>query len=200
MNEGHRQHSVLGTSCLMLQFFLLSLSLSLSLSRSHAITLTTRSTIRGVATRELQDFLATPTHWPLIVASSHSVESTTAKNAMTAMNPVDKPLVVGEQVREIFGLPPILPLSVDWTCRRNDDNGLDFDAPEGLASVAINCSMRFQFRSQGSDNTQVTLTISFDPVSPVANAAIPILILDNELALKVLLPLQLSRRKGNRLS
>jgi hypothetical protein len=194
MNEDHRQHSVLGTSWRILQFFILSFSLS----RSHAITLTTQSTIRGVATRELQDFLATPTHWPLIVASSHSVESTTAK--MTAMNPVDRPLVVGEHVREIFGLPPILPLSVDWTCRRNDEHGLDFDAPEGLASVAINCSMRFQFRSQGSDNTQVTLTISFDPVSPVANAAIPILILDNELALKVLLPLQLSRRKGNLLS
>lgn len=187
MKESHRQQTSLGITRLILQLFLLSLS------RSHAITLTTQSTIRGVSTREIQNFLATPANWPLIVASSHSVEPITLSSAMK--NPVDKTLAVGEQVREVFGLPPILPLSVEWTCRRNDENGLEFEAPEGLASVAKNCSMRFKFRSEGNEETEVSLTISFDPESPLAIAAIPLLTLDNELALKVLLPSQLSRRK-----
>ena len=186
MNDGHRQHALLGITILILQVLLLSLA------RSHAIILTTQSTIRGMSTREIQNFLATPTNWPFIVASSHSVEPITLSSPR---NPVDKPLAVGEQVREIFGLPPILPLSVEWTCRRNDENGLEFDAPEGLASVAKNCSMRFKFRSEGNEETEVTLSISFDPVSPLAIAAIPFLTLDNELALKVLLPSQLSRGK-----
>lgn len=152
---------------------------------TNALTLTTQSSIRGVSIPELQNFLATPTNWPTIVASSVGVEEVAASS-----NKVNKPLKKGDQVREVFGLPPLIPLSVVWTCRQNDSQCLDFFAPEGLANVATNCCMNFEFTSQEQDDetTTVTLTIDYDPVSPLAIAAVPVLILDNEFALKVLLP------------
>ena len=93
---------------------------------------------------------------------------------------VDKPLPVGSSVDEIFGLPPILPLEVKWTCTA-DGNPLIFNAPEGLAGVAENCCMEFTATPDGS-STNIELVMSYDPVSPLADIASPILAIDNAIA------------------
>lgn len=171
---------------------------------AHALTtLTTTSTIRDISVRELQDFLATPTHWPNIVASSFGVEPLPSEGGAYSKrsNPVDRPQRVGDQVREVFGLPPLIPLSVVWTCRKNVPGSLEFFAPEGLANVAKNCRMAFAIRAGADDDstsrsssTIVDLTVEYDAVSPLAILAMPVLSLDNELALRGLLPLALSKR------
>ena len=177
---------------------LLYLALHLSTAPvSHALTLTTRSSIRGVSVQQLQTFLSTPTNWPTILISAHSVQS-----VLGSKYAVDKPLRKGEQVRELFGLPPILPFSVVWTCRSNDKNGVELVSSEGLANVASNCNMKFSFPtnvdrgSNVSDGTTVLLTVSYDPVSPLAVFAVLLLTLENEFALKVLLPYAM--RQGQR--
>mmetsp|Transcript_14557 Transcript_14557/g.24149 ORF Transcript_14557/g.24149 Transcript_14557/m.24149 type:complete len:183 (+) Transcript_14557:63-611(+) len=178
---------------------LLLLHYSLFTAVVHALTtLTTTSTIRGISVRELQDYLATPTHWPTIVASSVGVESfSSLSGKKKKSNPVDRPQRVGDQVREVFGLPPVIPLSVVWTCRQNKYGSLEFVAPEGLVNVATNCRMAFAFRQDDTTDdttTVVDLTVEYEPVSFLAILAMPVLSLDNELALKGLLPLALSRR------
>lgn len=166
--------------------FLFLLVISFSLGRTEALTLTTKTSIKGVSVQKLQNFLATPTNWPVIVASSVGVES-------AASNKVDKPLIVGDRVREIFGLPPLIPLSVVWTCRQNDEDRLEFVSPEGLENFATDCRMCFQFSPETDTSATVTLSMEFQPVSPLAIAAIPILSLDNDLAIKILLPNALKR-------
>ena len=108
---------------------------------------------------------------------------------------VDKPLPVGSSVDEIFGLPPILPLEVSWTCTA-DGNPLIFNAPEGLAGIAENCCMEFTATPDGS-STNIELVMSYDPVSPLADIASPILAIDNAIALKLTLPSN-SRRSARR--
>uniref|UniRef100_A0A7S1DB23 Uncharacterized protein n=1 Tax=Cyclophora tenuis TaxID=216820 RepID=A0A7S1DB23_CYCTE len=171
----------LAMSLSMLSTRLRSLFWLLSSVTTGALTLMTSSRINGISRQELQDFLATPTNWPRIVASSHSVERVS--------NQVDTPLLPGEQVKEIFGFPPLLPLSVCWTCERNDDELLEFLAPEGLENVARNCRMVFNFQEEQTKAVMVTLTMEFDPLSPIAIAALPLLTADNGIAMKLMLPL-----------
>lgn len=152
----------------------------ISLTSGLSLTLSTCTTVRGVPRQDLQDFLATPTNWPKIVLSSQSVESLS--------NRVDKPLVPGEEVKEVFGLPPLLPLNVCWKCNRNDEDLLEFLSPEGLPNIARNCRMSFNFQEDASQDVSVVLTMEFDPLSPLALASIPLLSVDNAIAMRLLLP------------
>jgi len=105
-------------------------------------------------------------------------------------NPVDVPLVAGDKVEEIFGLPPFLPLSVLWTCETSDvANGrLTFYSEKGLAFVAKNCRMTFDIRDEDRGGCSVNLAMDYEPVSLLAVLGAPALALDNTLALKVFLP------------
>ena len=148
--------------------------LLLSLIHSTAaVRLVTTTTLPNVTPERALSFLATPTNWPDIVLSSWSVRG----------DSVDKPLPVGYSVDEIFGLPPILPLEVKWTCTA-DGNPLIFDSPTGLEGVASNCKMEFTAFPDGS-STNIELVMSYDPVSPLADIASPILAIDNAIALKL---------------
>jgi hypothetical protein len=75
------------------------------LSAYSPISLSTKSKLPQTPPDVLYQFLASPANWPKIVASSSSVESN---------NVVDltQPLPQGQSVNEIFGLPPLFPLSV----------------------------------------------------------------------------------------
>ena len=153
--------------------------LRLLAGQSSAFQLRTSSSIRNTDMEALQQFIATPTNWPKIVASSHSVKPVT--------NPVDRPLNVGESVEEVFGLPPILPLSVVWECVRMDNGHLEFNSKEGVPGLANDCKMIFRFRETGQAVT-VDLTMEFESQSPITPLGLPLLGLDNTLALNVLLP------------
>jgi hypothetical protein len=142
-----------------------------------ALTLTTRSRVPNSTPQELQKFLATPANWPRIVLSSVGVEG-----AATAA-----PLRPGTEVDELFGLPPILPLRVKWRCEDASSNTLDVRSSDGLAGVATDCRMDFAIEADG-DASVVDLAMSYEPASPLALLAAPVLIVDNWLALNVLLP------------
>jgi len=179
--------------------------LSLLFAGVGSITLTSQTTVKGVSAGELQTFLATPTNWPAFVASSFGVEEAEASSPKKKQNPIDRPLKKGERVTEIFGLPPILPLAVTWTCEQNNikkgkkgagggGGNLEFFSAEGLGGVAENCRMSFDIASDGDDSS-LAMTVEIDPVSPLANLAGPILQLDNDLALNALLPLAIKNSK-----
>jgi hypothetical protein len=121
---------------------------------------------------ELQDFLSRPANWPTIVASSDRVESETAD--------VNAPFMPGNSVQEYFGLGL---LNVDWICRVNRPGTLVFESPDGVPGIASDCSMTFEIRDK-----EVELTMGYNPNSPIAILATPVLILDNWVALHVLLP------------
>lgn len=185
-----------------MKLFCLVLLLLSSLSPAVAFTISSTSTIKGRSTQELQTFLATPTNWPSIVASSFGVEEADAAvgKKKAKINAVDRPLKKGERVKEIFGLPPLLPLAVTWTCQQNvvtkpnkkqgGGGCLEFFSADGLGGIAENCSMKFDISAVG-DDTKVDMTVEIDPVNPIANLAPLVLKVDNDLALKVLLPLAL---------
>ncbi|CAB9527587.1 expressed unknown protein [Seminavis robusta] len=178
-------------------------SSSMAANALSAITVTTRTTIPDQSPKDVQDFLASPGNWPKIVSTSMGVES--------EQNDVDKPLPVGGTVDELFGLPPILPLYVSWTCTKNNNyrppsssantkqqqnalGRLEFFSTKGLQGVAENCEMVFDIQQQqlqqqsSSSGTNVVLNMKYDPVSFLAVLAVPILTLDNTIALQFLLP------------
>ena len=154
-----------------------SLSIVACAGVATALTLTTRSRIPNAQPQQLQQFLATPANWPRIVLSSVGVEG-----AATAA-----PLRPGAEVDELFGLPPILPLRVKWRCEDASSNTLDVRSSDGLAGVATDCRMDFSIETDGGA-TVVDLAMSYEPASPLALLAAPVLIVDNWLALNVLLP------------
>ena len=148
--------------------------------------MSTRVSIPNVAPGSVQTFLATPGNWPKIVLSSHSVAG--AK--------VDSPLSIGEEVDEIFGLPPVLPLRVVWTCTENDlqTGALQFESPAGLAGVASNCRMQFAIAAGPEDGSSIVeLDMSYDASNALAIVAAPVLAIDNAIAVKLLLPDALRR-------
>lgn len=191
-------------------FLMLQLSIvALKFSLANAVKLSTTSTLpRTSATpSELHRFLASPANWPKIVASSHSVVSPTGKS-------LDEPLKIKDKVDEIFGLPPILPLSVTWRLEKSvpptgtKAGYLEFYSENGLKSIASDCRMQFEINggdTEGvSDNAGsescVKLTMSYDPQSPLATLATPVLAVDNAFALKVLLPSVLSSQVASPLN
>lgn len=158
---------------------------------ASAIRLTTTSRL-NVAPKDVFDFVATPQNWPTFVLSSFAVDGSGCGEA----------LPVGGQVDEIFGLPPLMPLRVQWTCvdadaprDGNPDGRLTFSSPAGLDGVASDCFMRFVFASDNEGGTELELEMEYAPTSPLATLATPALVLDNALALKVLLPREIARAK-----
>lgn len=162
--------------------------LLLTLQYINSFQLTSSSTISNINTKELQDFLATPTNWPNIVLSSHSVKCPSTKD-----NRVNVPLQVGDYVEEVFGLPPLLPLSVIWKCVESRDGYLEFYSKNGVPNLAYECKMIFNIQQDKDDSVVVDLTMEFEQKNPLIPFAIPILSLDNNLALNVLLPIAIKR-------
>jgi hypothetical protein len=128
---------------------------------------------------ELQDFMSRPIHWPQIVASSDRVEVVSSSNNKSSTSS-SLPLRPGMVVQEYFGLGL---LSVEWTCRQSTKGTFVMESPNGVPGIATDCSMSFDFQ----DN-QITLTMGYTPVSPLAIFATPVLIVDNWIALNILLP------------
>lgn len=165
-----------------------------------AFQLTSSSTIPYLSPTNLHNFLATPTNWPQIVLSSHSVKCPSFTN-----NRVDIPLREGDYVEEIFGLPPLLPLSVVWECVSSDvDDGLlEFYSKDGVPGFASECKMIFNIQQIQHDGQEelgdttccvVKLIMEFEMTNPLIPLAVPFLSIDNNLALNVLLPRATSRK------
>ncbi|CAJ1948521.1 unnamed protein product [Cylindrotheca closterium] len=172
--------------------FLLSLFLTMLPSGTHAlIELRTSAKTNQMTAAELQDYLSRPIHWPQIVGSSDSVKCLDGYNE-------NDPLQVGNRVKEFFGMNL---LSVTWTCTKNEPGKLVVKAPEGLPGIAKECSMKFDITNvlekNGEATAKVVLTMGYDPVSPIALAATPVLVLDNWMALKVLLPRAINKQSNN---
>ena len=162
-----------------------------------------------ITSAQLHRFLGVPENWPDIVASSHSVVRTNDNGSSSRINggsnvQLSLPLRVGKSVDEIFGLPPVLPLTVTWKCLASiaptaTRNGrLEYSSAGGLAGVAKDCRMKFHITQENNDNSNgcsLELEMCYTPVSLLAVAAVPLLMADNTLALKVLLPLALRKAK-----
>ena len=174
------------TANFSLSLLLLSSLLSLAPSAT-SLSLTTTTTVKNVDVKTLHAFISTPSNWPRIVASSWSVEGAGT----------DKPLSKGKLVDEVFGLPPVVPLRVRWTCASSKCSGktgtLDVRSDSGLEGVASDARMQFKVTEAlgPTEGCEVELVMSYAPSSPLAVLAQPVLALDNALALKVLLPLAL---------
>jgi hypothetical protein len=148
-----------------------------------AFQLKSSSAIPNIDPTNLHNFLATPSNWPDIVLSSHSVKG--------SENRVDIPLKVGQSVEEIFGLPPLLPLSVEWKCVKSNikDGKLEFYSKDGVPGFANECKMIFNIQQKTSGSECVVdLIMDFEPTNPLIPFAVPFLSIDNNLALNVLLP------------
>ena len=74
-----------------------------------------------------------------------------------------------------------------WRCEAAGANTLDVRSADGLAGVATDCRMDFSIEADG-DASIVDLAMSYEPASPLALLAAPVLVVDNWLALNVLLP------------
>ena len=159
------------------------------LTTTSALSLSTTAKSK-VSGSELQEFLATSSNWPKIVASSNRVSSATTSEA-TLYNKGNIwdptiPMKKGSSITEYFGLNL---LSVTWTCELSTKNKLVVRSPDGLAGIANDCSMEFDITDDDdSGGSEVTLTMGYNPLSPTAYLATPILIIDNWIALNVLLP------------
>ena len=170
---------------------LAAIASSLSFSSAFSPTsLTTKSKLPQTPPNELYQFLASPANWPKIVASSSSVESATNNNV-----DLTRPLPQGQSVDEIFGLPPLFPLSVTWTCIKSvpptatRKGRLEFYSENGVPGIASRCKMNFDIDTAAAvEGSNLSLEMEYEPQSPLAVLATPILTLDNALAFKVLLP------------
>ena len=76
---------------------------------------------------------------------------------------------------------------VKWRCEAAGANTLDVRSADGLDGVATDCRMDFSIEADG-DASVVDLAMSYEPASPLALLAAPVIIVDNWLALNVLLP------------
>lgn len=171
-------------------------------------------------TSALQNFISRPVNWPKIVLSSNRVEvNKKVKNQKKAKpfsflsskiteeagsdslvkNPNDsfETLKVGDAVTEFFALNQF---QVEWICTVNKPGRLVVVSPDGVPGIAIDCVMDFEFDSfedsaaSDGDGTMVRLTMEYTPKSPLAVLATPALVVDNWLALNVLLPAAVDTR------
>ena len=119
---------------------------------------TSSSLLNNVKGKDLLDFLATPSNWPKIVLSSSDVQG------MESLN-VSQPMRPGNRVAEIFGLSPVLPLSVEWACRSNAYPVLDVVSSDGVTGIASDCRMLFTIRevrtSTTPTSTVTTLSVKY---------------------------------------
>lgn len=167
--------------CMMIQLIIILKTLNLA----TGLQLITKSTIPRISPKQLHSFVATPTNWPRIVASSHSV-----KRVPSIGNDINRPLRVGERVEELFGLRPLFPLSVTWECVNSDPSKgvIEFFSSSGVPMIASECSMKFKISPTDKGGSNIELQMEFQPYNPIILLSVPFLNLDNDLALKVLLP------------
>jgi hypothetical protein len=151
---------------------LIQTSLLLTLTAGLQITTTAKSKLQQA---ELQNFLATPCNWPKIVASS---------NRVVSKDPT-VPLRRGSSVEEYFGLNLLF---VKWQCVESKPGTIVVRSPDGITGIANDCSMRFDI-----DDEEVNLTMGYNPLSPLAILAFPVLAVDNWVALNILLPAAVDR-------
>lgn len=208
----------------LLSAFLVVASLLRSPEGSDAIQLkTTSSRLSGVGsggggrnTNALQNFISRPVHWPKIVFSSNRVEVIkknrkqetpgpfsflqTQRPESTTPDASRETLEVGDTVIEFFALNQF---QVEWTCTTNEPGRLVVVSPNGVPGIAKDCVMDFKFDSAVSstaataireEDTKVQLTMEYTPESPLAVLATPALVVDNWLALNVLLPAAVDTR------
>lgn len=135
------------------------------------LTTTAKNPLRHAAA--LQDYLSRPVHWPKIVLSSDKVESNNSFNVENSMQP-------GQSVDELFGMGL---LRVNWICSQAQPGRFVVKSLTGVTGIANNCTMEFNIQDDNVD-----LTMGFTPVSLLAYLAIPALVIDNWLALNMLLP------------
>lgn len=174
-------------------WFAIASCLLLAATRStSALQFQTSTTVRGVSKKELHRFLATPSNWPRFVPSSFGVEPLSSSNGREAK--VDSPFRAGDRVEEVFGLPPIIPLTFGWTCEKADEETgeLSFYSAEGIENFATDCRMTFDV-TDGEENNSSLLkfSIGYEAASPLAVLATPVLAIDTTLAVKAFLPLVL---------
>lgn len=144
-----------------------------------------------LSARQLQDFISRPSNWPQIVASSNKVEPSSISSPIA----IDLPLKKGASIKEYFGLNL---LSVTWTCSESRPGRLLVESSDGLGKIADQCTMQFDFVDKNNNNSidrrnyeknyDVQLTMAYNPLSPLAVLATPILVVDNWIALNILLP------------
>jgi hypothetical protein len=112
-------------------------------------------------------------------------------------------LQVGDIVNEYFALNQ---LQVQWECIKNEPNQLIVSSINGLDGIATDCIMNFEFSSENDNDaidndkessTVVQLTMEYTPTSPIAIIATPILIIDNWIALNILLPIAIDTKPLN---
>ena len=182
----------------LIEYLLYQSALAAACCAYSPISLTTTTVLPHSSPKELHSFLSSPCNWPKIVASSHSVEAPSGRDL-----DLNQPLEVGDAVDEVFGLPPLLPLSVRWICVQSiqptsqQDGLLEFTSQDGVPGIASECRMLFNFKKQKDMEEKsvplVSLQMDYKPESPIAILAAPILSVDNALALKILLPSALAK-------
>jgi len=158
------------------------------------VILKTSTCIESATSKEVYNFIATPANWPKIVLSSWEVQGSLVNKPAKRKDP---------PIQEVFGLPPILPLSVSWTCdqsalsNRNGQARLDFRSTEGVQGLASNCRMLFDIQpARGmAGGVNVTLRMEYEPESLFSRLAIPILTVENAIALKIALPNALAQQR-----
>jgi hypothetical protein len=148
------------------------------------VTLKTTTSIRGSSPDQVYDFLGIPANWPRIVLSSSDV-----KGVNLDVNKLAK-ASSKSTIEEFFG-----PLSVTWNCvqatngnRYKSGAKLGFVSPEGVRGLVSDCSMSFEMNEGKGGTTDVELTMEYEPQNVLGLLAIPILTVDNAIALKLALP------------
>ena len=97
---------------------------------ASALHVTSTVELRGVSSREAFDLVATPTNWADTAVASHRVSGQTLTR-----------LQAGDQVEELAGAPPLLPLQFDWTCEVCDPEAgiLALESTAGAGPFAAGC-------------------------------------------------------------
>merc|ERR1712232_420887 len=140
------------------------------------------------------NFLASPENWPKITTSSNSV--TIPDGVRQRAFDLGKPVPRGGSVEEIFGLPPILAPSVTWKCLQSNARkvSLEFFSEEGLPGVLEKARILYDIEKSGEETTNVNLNVSFEPTSPFGVLASIALKIENTIAMKLLLPQEISKK------
>ena len=96
---------------------------------ASALHVTSTVELRGVSSREAFDLVATPTNWADLAVASHRVSGHS------------QILTAGDQVEELAGAPPLLPLQFDWTCEVCDPEAgiLALESTAGAGPFAAGC-------------------------------------------------------------
>ena len=146
---------------------------------ASALRVTSTVELRGVSSREAFDLVATPTNWADTAVASHRVSGQTLTR-----------LQAGDQVEELAGAPPLLPLQFDWTCEVSDPEAgiLTLESTAGAGPFAPGC--RRESRATPTDGgCAVELSFSYTPGEGAPWALIYLLVrADNALTTQLLLP------------